>query len=169
MLGIMKKLKSWILSFQYHFLEIEVPYVVVREGAKVPVYATPGACGCDLYACLGQDILGNPGCMIIRPGQKVIVPTGIGVESPMGWSFDYRSRSSLANQGIHVIGGFIDCDYRNELTVVLENNGKNDYMVRNGDRVCQVAIYRVAHATFVLKEQFSHTSRGTGGFGSTGR
>lgn len=169
MLGIMKKLKSWILSFQYHFLEIEVPYVVVREGAKVPTYATPGACGCDLYACLGEDILGNKCCMIIRPGQKIIIPTGIGVESPLGWSFQFLDRSSVANEDVHVVGGFIDCDYRNELSVILRNNSKYDYVVRDGERICQVAIYHLAHATFVPKASFSETKRGTGGFGSTGK
>ena len=135
------------------------------EGLPLPSYATPQSAGLDLYAAISND-------MSICPGERCCVCTGVAIELPNGYEAQIRSRSGLAAKvGVVVLNspGTIDADYRGEIMVILANFGKEDYTISRGDRIAQLV---VAPVTRVVWEETStittETSRGTGGFGSTG-
>lgn len=133
--------------------------------AKIPVRATPGSAGLDLYA--DEDL-------VMLSGGQYVVSTGLRMRLPDGYEGQIRARSSLARAGIIVANGpgTIDTDYRGELKVLLINLGRNDlrYNVSRGDRIAQLVVQRVEQ--LIIEEAPVHpadTARGTGGFGSTGR
>jgi dUTP pyrophosphatase len=134
----------------------------VEDGVEPPEYQTIGSAGCDLKASSDS---------VVRAGQRAIVSTGVKLEIPSGFEGQVRSRSGLsAKHGVVVLNspGTIDSDYRGEVKVILFNTGTEDFFIRKGDRVAQLVFSQVFHATFSKSEDMSKTSRGGGGFGSTG-
>lgn len=140
-----------------------VYFQLVREGAIVPKRATEGSAGFDLHAT--EDV-------ILGPGDRALVQTGVSVELPLGYEGQVRSRSGLAaKRGLIVLNspGTVDSDYRGEIGVILYNASKVTVGVNAGDRVAQLVICPVAEFELVAGEVGTETARGTGGFGSTGR
>ena len=132
----------------------------------LPHYQTVGAAGADIRACLG------PGeKLVIKPGERVLIPTGLSVEVPLGYELQVRPRSGLSfKTGLMVVNspGTVDSDYRGEVKIIIGNLGLNDEEVSHGDRVAQILFAPVTIGVFEVSEVLSDTSRGTGGFGSTG-
>jgi dUTP pyrophosphatase len=134
----------------------------LREGARLPLYATAGAAGLDLYSCLEQPL-------VLAPGKIVRVPTGIAVAIPQGYVGLIRDRSSLALAGFHTVAGVIDSDYRGEILIAAYYVGSGEMTIENGDRIAQMIILHSPQAEIVEAKELPHTERGAGGFGSTGR
>lgn len=146
----------------------ELQVFVLRPGlASLPRYATDGAAGLDLAAALEAPLT-------IAPGAWVAVPTGLALALPAGHEGQVRPRSGLAaKHGVTVLNapGTIDEDYRGEVKVLLVNHGASDFVVQPGDRVAQLVVAPVvrAHVVEVAQvERLGETTRGAGGFGSTG-
>jgi len=134
------------------------------ESGRVPVYSSAQASGADIEAFIESP-------MILRAGEREIVPTGITLDIPEGYEAQVRPRSGLAiKHGITVLNspGTIDSDYRGELRIILINTSKEDYTINPGDRIAQMVFAPVIHAEFYPNTRLSDTSRGEGGFGSTG-
>lgn len=138
----------------------------VREDAQIPHRATPGSAGMDLYACIGE-------ALTIKPGQLLLVPTGIAIELP---SADYVAyifaRSGLGiKHGICLSNGVgvVDSDYRGEVCVGLCNVSDKEYTITPSERVAQMVISPVSLMPVAEVRELSDTERGEGGFGSTGR
>ncbi|HRE56220.1 MAG TPA: dUTP diphosphatase [Candidatus Kapabacteria bacterium] len=130
----------------------------------LPQYATEGSAGMDICAFTDEPI-------IIAPGSIALVPTGLAIALPQGFECQVRSRSGLAaKQGVFCLNapGTIDSDYRGEIKVILANFGKEDFTIRNGDRIAQIVIARYEHIQWEIVETLGQTQRGEGGFGSTG-
>lgn len=141
------------------------------EGADqtlpLPAYETTGAAGADLRANLPDR-----GKVTLQPGARQLIPTGFHVEIPAGFEIQIRPRSGLAlKQGLSVPNtpGTIDSDYRGPLGVIVINLGQDPITITHGDRIAQAVVAPVLQAHFELAETLSDTTRGTGGFGSTGR
>lgn len=129
-----------------------------------PVYATEGSAGADLRSALATPL-------VLAPGERGLVPTGIRLAIPQGYEGQVRPRSGLAiKHGVTVLNapGTVDSDYRGEVSVILINHGSTEYTIQPGDRVAQLLITPVAQAEF-FPEDVNETTRGSGGFGSTGR
>jgi dUTP pyrophosphatase len=136
-------------------------------GLALPAYQTAGAAGLDLQAALDVQ---SP--MTLAPGARALVPTGLIIELPLGYEAQVRPRSGLAlNSGVTVLNspGTIDNDYRGEVRVILANLGQAPFEIRRGERIAQLVISPVTHATLVEVSSVSNTVRGEGGFGSTGK
>jgi dUTP pyrophosphatase len=137
---------------------------MLREGVTLPKYQTDHSAGLDLCACIDRDI-------ILMPGERVLVPTGISIELPDGYEAQVRPRSGLAiNHGVTVLNspGTIDPDYRGEVKVILINLGKEPFVIKNGMRIAQMVISKFERVEVEVVEELSQTRRGEGGFGSTG-
>lgn len=133
------------------------------EGLALPAYATAGAAGMDLLAA--RD-------MTLAPGARALVPTGIAVALPEGFEMQVRPRSGLAlKHGVTVLNapGTVDSDYRGEVGVILLNTSDTPFVIARGDRIAQAVFAPVTRATFEEVVVLPETTRGTGGFGSTGR
>nr|WP_242822498.1 dUTP diphosphatase [Thermaerobacter marianensis] len=133
--------------------------------ARLPVYATELAAGCDLVAALDAPVQ-------VPPGGSCRIPTGIAIALPPGYEAQVRPRSGLAARyGLTVLNapGTIDADYRGEIQVLLVNLGREPVTVAPGDRIAQLVVAPVTRAHFVEVEALPPTARGEGGFGSTGR
>jgi dUTP pyrophosphatase len=137
---------------------------ILKDGVKAPFRATAGSAGADLCACLEADA-------VIASGERVLIPTGIAVEIPVGYGGFMFARSSLGKRGIALANsvGVIDSDYRGEMGMLLVNNSGGDFTVRHGDRIAQLVIMPVEQAEFFTGSELSETERGAGGFGSTGK
>lgn len=136
----------------------------------LPAYETAGAAGADIRANLRPE--DREVGFTLDPMHRAILPTGIRVEIPMGYEIQIRPRSGLAVKfGITVPNtpGTIDSDYRGPLGVALINLGTEPYTVHHGDRIAQAVVAPVVQATFEPVDILEETTRGTGGFGSTGR
>jgi dUTP pyrophosphatase len=132
------------------------------EGLPLPAYATSGAAGMDVVSA--EDV-------VIAPGQRYAVATGLALAIPHGYEVQVRPRSGLAlKHGITVPNtpGTIDSDYRGELKVILINHGAQDFSIARGDRVAQLVLAPVVQASWLEVEALDSTARGEGGFGSTG-
>jgi dUTP pyrophosphatase len=130
----------------------------------LPRYETLHASGCDLRAQLGKTIL-------LEPGQRILVSTGLAFEIPPGFEMQIRPRSGWAiKKGISVVNtpGTIDADYRGEVQVGLINLGQESMEIQDQDRICQAVIAPVVQAEFTVVDALASTDRGAGGFGSTG-
>ena len=130
--------------------------------ALLPVRATPGASGLDLYACLpdGEIVLGP---------DPVRVPTGIAIEFPAGYDVQVRPRSGLSLQGVGVSFGTIDSDYRGEVLVTMWVFGSRvEHRVRHGDRIAQLVVAKLAELPVEEVAALTPTARGAAGHGSTG-
>jgi len=131
---------------------------------RLPSYQSAGAAGADLHAHLDADL-------VIPPGGRAVVTTGLSVELPAGCEGQVRPRSGLAAaHGVTVLNapGTIDSDYRGEIRVILVNLGAEDFRVRHGDRIAQLVIAPVVRADFRRVTGVGDTERGSGGLGSTG-
>lgn len=136
---------------------------LLRPGARLPERATPGSTGYDLYACL------EGGSLQIGP-EPVRVPTGIALEVPPGYDVQVRPRSGLSAQGVMVTFGTIDSDYRGEVLVTMYVLPyRSPYTVRQGDRIAQLVITRLAAVRLEQASELGATLRASGGHGSTGR
>ena len=134
------------------------------KAEKTPMYETQGSSGMDIAAFLDGEIK-------IEPGEKALVPTGFSLSIPKGFEIQIRPRSGLAaKKGISVLNtpGTIDSDYRGEIKVILINLSKETFVVENSLRVAQMVLCPVIQASFEEVEELPNTSRGDGGFGSTG-
>lgn len=130
----------------------------------LPRYQTPQSAGLDLLA----DV---PHPLTLKPLERHLVPTGLSIELPQGYEAQVRPRSGLALKfGLTCLNapGTIDADYRGEVKVLLANLSEAPATIQRGDRIAQLVIAPIAHATLVEVEALSHTERGAGGFGSTG-
>ncbi|MGE5619251.1 MAG: dUTP diphosphatase [Sphingomonadaceae bacterium] len=134
----------------------------VRSGARRPQYATAGAAGLDLHACLETP-------MEIASGGIVLVPTGMAFAIPSGYVGLIRDRSSLALSGLHTVAGVIDSDYRGEVLVAVHNAGSEPRCVRPHDRIAQMLVLPCPQVEVVEMDELPPSERGAGGFGSTGR
>lgn len=131
---------------------------------SLPQYETLGSSGMDIRANLDEDIN-------LQPLQRMLVPTGLFIEIPMGYEAQIRPRSGLAiKQGITCLNtpGTIDADYRGEIKVILINLSKEIVTISNGDRIAQMVIQQITKANLILVQSISETTRGEGGFGHTG-
>jgi dUTP pyrophosphatase len=139
---------------------------VLRPGlAALPRYATEGAAGLDLTAALEQP-------MVIEPGARALVPTGLSIELPARCEGQVRPRSGLAfKHGVTVLNapGTIDEDYRGEVQVLLVNLGREAHVIQPGDRIAQLVVAPVLQVEVVQVADLAASTRGAGGFGSTGR
>ena len=144
-------------------IEVAIRQLGHGEGLPLPAYETPGAAGMDLRAA--ED-------MTLKPGARCLMPTGIAIALPEGFEAQVRPRSGLAvKHGVTVLNapGTVDCDYRGEIKVPLINHGETDFIIHRGDRIAQMVIapvVRIAWRQVVLLEE---TTRGEGGFGSSGQ
>ncbi|MGL1891950.1 MAG: dUTP diphosphatase [Spirochaetaceae bacterium] len=139
--------------------EIDIKYT-----HNAPSYQTKHAAGADIKAEIEKDI-------IIKPLQRVVVPTGVYLEIPDGYEAQVRPRSGLAAKyGITVLNspGTIDSDYRGEIRIILINLNDEDFIIKDGDRIAQIIIAPVIRGNFVKELKLKVTDRGQGGFGSTG-
>lgn len=134
---------------------------------ELPFYATPGSAGADVRASFV-----NKSSLTIKPGQRVLVPTGIVVEIPFGHEIQVRPRSGLSLKSPLMVlnsPGTIDSDYRGEVNIIIGNFGTEEFIIEHGLRIAQLVVAPVLQANFVLaSSELSETQRGASGFGSTG-
>jgi dUTP pyrophosphatase len=136
----------------------------INPTAVIPTYGSAFSAGADLYACLDHDV-------IVAPGTTIMVPTGLTLEIPEGYAGFVCARSGLASKkGLAPANkvGVIDSDYRGELIVALFNHSQETHTVYPGQRIAQLVIAPVLSCDFIESDALSDTSRGGGGFGSTG-
>lgn len=136
------------------------------ESFELPFYATPGAAGADVRASLPEKK-----SLIVKPGERVLVPTGLSMEIPLGFEIQVRPRSGLSlKSSLLVVNspGTIDCDYRGEVNIIIGNFGNEDYVIEHGLRIAQLVLSPVIQARYSLSNTLGETLRGAGGFGSTG-
>lgn len=135
-------------------------------GLELPRYETAGAAGLDLRAALPESSR-----LVIEPGARDLVPTGLTIALPEGFEAQVRPRSGLAlKHGVTVLNapGTVDADYRGEIGVILINHGAEPFEVKRGDRIAQLVIAPALQVTLVAVDALSESARGAGGFGSTG-
>lgn len=131
---------------------------------ELPAYATPGASGLDVRARIDENV-------VLQPGARTMIPTGLSLEIPLGYEVQARPRSGLAiMKGISLVNtpGTIDADYRGELKIILINLGQEPVTIQDGERIAQLVVAPVVQPEIELAEDLSETERGEGGFGSTG-
>jgi dUTP pyrophosphatase len=147
-------------------MKVSIRRLTNGEGLPLPAYASEGAAGLDLYAALpaGQKL-------VLEPGARDLIPTGIQIALPEGYEAQVRPRSGLAvEHGVTVLNapGTIDRDYRGEVKALLVNHGGQPFEITRGMRIAQLVIAPVAHAALIEAGELDETSRGANGFGSTG-
>lgn len=138
--------------------------VINKSKHALPAYATEGSAGMDLRANIDEPI-------VLRPMERKLIPTGIYIALPMGYEAQVRPRSGLAlKHGISVCNtpGTVDCDYRNEIGVILINLGQEDFVVNDRERIAQMVIAKYERAEWEPVEELDETERGLGGYGHTG-
>jgi len=138
--------------------------VVNKSGAALPQYATPCSAGVDLRAAISEPI-------VLKSLQRAMVPTGLYMAIPEGFEGQVRPRSGLAaKRGVTVLNtpGTIDADYRGEIKVILVNLSADEFVIEPGERIAQMVFARHEKAEWEEVESLDETSRGEGGFGSTG-
>lgn len=135
-----------------------------EEGVTPPTYSTAGSAGMDLRANVDASV-------ILNPGERCLIPTGVRMALPQGYEAQVRPRSGMAlKHGVTVLNtpGTIDCDYRGEIGVILINMGSEKFVINKGDRIAQMVIAKYSRAIMDEVESLDITERGEGGFGSTG-
>ena len=139
--------------------------IVNRSGNPLPTYATEGSAGMDLRAWLENPV-------VMNPGERILVPTGLYIELPHGYEAQIRPRSGMAiKQGITCLNtpGTIDSDYRGEIRIILINHDKVAHTIQSGDRIAQMVISQTERAAWLEVKELDETGRGEGGFGHTGK
>lgn len=131
---------------------------------ELPAYATAGASGLDVRACIDVDVT-------LEPGERTLIPTGLSVEFPHGFEVQARPRSGLAiSKGLSMVNtpGTIDADYRGEIKIIVINLGQEPITIKDQERIAQLVVCPVIQAEIVEVEDLAESERGSGGFGSTG-
>ena len=139
--------------------------IVNNSGHSLPEYSTPKSAGMDLRAKLEKPV-------ILKPMERSLIPTGLYIELPEGFEAQIRPRSGLAlKKGISVVNtpGTIDADYRGEVGIILINLSGEDFVVNNGERICQMVVNKVEMISWSQVDSLEESERGAGGFGHTGR
>ena len=148
-------------------INVEVHFLPHGEGLALPAYQTAHAAGLDLVAAVADDAP-----LLLEPGRRALVPTGLTIALPEGFEAQVRPRSGLAaKHGVTVLNapGTVDADYRGEISVLLINHGDAPFTIQRGERIAQMVIAPVSRAQLLPVPSLSATARGSGGFGSTGR
>jgi len=138
---------------------MELKVKKIHPAAKLPVYGHPGDAGMDLFACVDRTL---------TPGELFPVPTGIQMAIPSGFVGLIWDKSGVSLKGVHRLAGVVDAGYRGEVQVVMINLGREPYEIMAGMKIAQMLIQPVASAEIRESEALDDTSRGEGGFGSTG-
>ncbi|HDP70047.1 MAG TPA: dUTP diphosphatase [Actinobacteria bacterium] len=142
---------------------MEIELKMLDESLPVPKPAHDGDAGCDLYSRI--DI-------VLKPGERALIPTGIALSIPEGYAGFVQPRSGLAiKKGVSIVNtpGLVDSKYRGEICAIVINMDKNDaFKVKKGDKICQMVIQKVEAPTFKVVSRLDETIRGSDGFGSTG-
>lgn len=141
-------------------------FVINKSDNPLPEHQTESSAGADIHAYLPD------GDVIIAPGEKEIIPTGIYIEIPVGYEVQVRPRSGLAfKHGVTVLNspGTIDADYRGEVKVLLINHGKEGFIVKSGERIAQMVYSKYQQVEWESVNRLSDTERGSGGYGSSGK
>lgn len=145
-------------------LNLPIKQLPHGKDLPLPIYATKGAAGLDLYAAVN-------GALIIQPGEWQLVPTGIAIALPKGYEAQIRPRSGLAfDHGVTILNapGTIDNDYRGEIKVMLMNVSKKPFSIDRGMRIGQMVISTITQVDLLKQDKLPDSERGEGGFGSTG-
>lgn len=138
--------------------------VINKSNNPLPEFATTQSAGVDLRAFIDKPV-------VLKPFERVLIPTGLFIELPSGYEAQIRPRSGLAlNYGLTVLNspGTIDADYRGEIKVILINLSDSDFVINNGERVCQMVVSKYQSFDWVLTDSLDNSSRGDGGFGHSG-
>jgi len=141
---------------------VRVQIKKIHEDAIIPDYAHPGDAGVDLYSILDYKL---------KPGERILVSTGIKIALPIGFEAQVRPKSGLAlKHGISVCNtpGTVDAGYRGEVGVIVINHGDKEFHIEKGSKIAQMVIKKVERAEFLEVEELDETARNEGGFGSTG-
>ena len=142
-------------------MNLKIKVKRLNLGVQLPSYAHSGDVGMDMFSL--EDYL-------LKVGERKIFPVGFALEFPNGYAAMVKDKSSLPkNGGLHTMGGVFDAGYRGEYNVQLVNLGQEPYQIKKGDKLAQLVIYPVVIAELEEVQELSDSSRGTGGFGSTGR
>lgn len=139
--------------------------IINKSHHPLPEYATPYSAGVDLRASISEPI-------VLKPLERTLVPTGLYIELPQGYEAQIRPRSGLAiKHGLTVLNtpGTIDADYRGEIRVILVNLSSEDFIINDGERICQMVIAAHAQVSWEESDTLNDTERGAGGFGHTGK
>lgn len=139
--------------------------ILNKSRHNLPAYSTDASAGMDVRANIDRDI-------VLRPMERALVKTGLYLEIPEGYEAQIRPRSGLAiNKGITVLNspGTIDADYRGEVGIILINLSSEDFVIKDGERICQMIISRHEKAEWISVDNLLGTERGEGGFGHTGK
>lgn len=147
-------------------MSVSVSVTRLPHGAdlELPAYETADAAGMDLHAAVDGDV-------VVAPGARTLIPTGLAIALPSGYEAQIRPRSGLAlKNGISLVNspGTIDADYRGEVGVIVINHGDQDFTVSRGMRIAQMVVAPVIQAAWDEVDELPETTRGAGGFGSTG-
>lgn len=147
--------------------------VVNKSNNSLPKYETDGSVGLDIKAfiCAKNSNIGTNNTIVIQPGNRALIPTGIYIQLPVNYEVQVRPRSGLAfKHGITVLNtpGSIDSDYIGEIGVILQNNGKFPFTVTTGDRIAQLVLKESPQLEWESVTNLQDTERGAGGFGHTG-
>jgi len=144
--------------------ELQIKQLPHAADLPLPAYETAHAAGMDLRAALVESV-------VLMPGERKLIPTGLHIAVPVGFEAQVRPRSGLAiKHGITMLNspGTIDADYRGEVMVIAINHSSEQMMFNHGDRIAQLVVAPVTHVRVVKVDELSSTERGEGGFGSTG-
>jgi dUTP pyrophosphatase len=131
----------------------------------LPCYMTPHSAGMDLCACLEEEVT-------LKPGGRLLIPTGIAIALPEGYEAQVRPRSGLAlKHGVTLLNtpGTVDADYRGEIGCIMINLGAEPFVIKDGDRIAQLVFHQVAHTELQEVVELPESTRGEGGFGHTGQ
>lgn len=145
-------------------IKIQIKKLPHGDGVPLPKYMSHAASGMDMHAAVENEV-------ILKPGERKLIPTGFQMALPEGYEAQVRPRSGLAiKNGISVLNtpGTIDEDYRGEVGVILINLGQEDFKVKRGDRIAQMVIQKMEQAEIDIVDTLSETHRSSGGFGHTG-
>lgn len=148
-------------------ITVEVRPLPHFEGLVLPAYETAGSAGMDVRAAVPEA---EP--MVLKPGERALVPTGLSLAIPEGYEIQVRPRSGLAaKHGLTCLNtpGTIDSDYRGEIKVILINLGAEPFTIQRGERIAQLVLAPVTRLAWREVDALGETDRGAGGFGSTGR
>jgi dUTP pyrophosphatase len=146
-------------------IKVAVRRLPHNQDLPLPAYETADSAGMDLRAAVAAPL-------VLQPGERALVPTGLAIALPPGFEAQVRPRSGLAlKHGITCLNspGTVDADYRGELGVILINLGQAPFTIARGDRIAQLVLAPVTRGTWAETENLHETARGSGGFGSTGR
>ncbi len=160
----MESVKGSSRRISFKEIEIQIKIHPHAQDLPLPDYQTAGASGFDLFAACSEPVL-------LKPGERALIPTGISLALPLGVEVQTRPRSGLAvRHGVTLLNtpGTIDSDYRGEIKIILINLGSETFKVERGMRIAQAVIAEVIKARFAAADNLDATLRGSGGFGHTG-